>query len=183
VGDLNEPKKETARVPLPPPAGAEPPATNLRSPPSVPVRPPSPIVRPPAPAPSGSVRPSDGPPPPAGLEPPVSPPHGARSPAASGPSGPVLPSINRPLESRGLVQADPRKERVPIADSLTRAAVKPSNVQPASVPLASAIRTASPVVANPPPKGQGESVPAQLCWALLGISALTLLMQLWNYFS
>jgi hypothetical protein len=64
-----------------------------------------------------------------------------------------------------------------------KAAVKLSNVQPASVPLASAIRTAPPVVANPPPKGLGQSVPAQLCWALLGISALTLLIQLWNYFS
>jgi hypothetical protein len=64
-----------------------------------------------------------------------------------------------------------------------KAAVKLSNVQPARVPLASAIRTAPPVVANPPPKGLGESVPAQLCWALLGISALTLLIQLWNYFS
>jgi hypothetical protein len=64
-----------------------------------------------------------------------------------------------------------------------KAAVKLSNVQPASVPLASVKRTAPPVVANPPPKGLGESVPAQLCWALLGISVLTLFMQLWNYFS
>jgi hypothetical protein len=64
-----------------------------------------------------------------------------------------------------------------------KAAVTLSNVQAASLPLASAIRTAPRVVANPPSKGLGESVPAQLCWALIGISALSLLMQLWNYFS
>ena len=162
MGDLNEPKKETIRITLPPS---------------------SPMVRPPAPAPSGPVRPPKGPLPPADLGPPVSPPHGAPPPAAPGPLGPVLPPINRSLESRGLVQAGPRKETVPIANSPIKAAVKLSNVQPASVPLASAIRTAPPVVANLPPKGLGESVPAQLCWALLGISALTLLIQLWNYFS
>ena len=64
-----------------------------------------------------------------------------------------------------------------------KAAVKPGSVQPGSVPLAPIIRAASPAVANSPAKGLGALAPAQLCWALLGISVLTLLLQLWNYFS
>ena len=57
-------------------------------------------------------------------------------------------------------------------------------VQPASVPSAPVIRTTPPsAVANPPPQVLVEAVPTQLCWALLGISALTLLIQLWTYFS
>jgi len=62
-------------------------------------------------------------------------------------------------------------------------AAKPGRVQPGSVPLAPIIRAALPEVANSPAKGLGVLAPAQLCWALLGISVLTLLMQLWNYLS
>jgi hypothetical protein len=51
------------------------------------------------------------------------------------------------------------------------------------VPRAPIIRAASPAVANSPAKGLGALGLAQLCWALLGISVLTLLLQLWNYFS
>lgn len=64
-----------------------------------------------------------------------------------------------------------------------KATVKLS-AQPASVPSAAAIRTAPPAaVAHPAPQGLVESVPTQLCWALLGVSALTLIIQLWTYFS
>jgi len=64
-----------------------------------------------------------------------------------------------------------------------KAAVKPGSVQRGSVPLAPIIRAASPALANSPDKGLAALAPAQLCWALLGVSALTLLLQLWNYFS
>jgi hypothetical protein len=64
-----------------------------------------------------------------------------------------------------------------------KAALKPGSVQPCTVPLAPIIRAASPAVANSSAKGLGALAPAQLCWALLGISVLTLLLQLWNYFS
>lgn len=55
--------------------------------------------------------------------------------------------------------------------------------QPVYTPPAGAIRTSPPAVANPPGPGLVESVPMQLYWALLGLSALTLLIQLWTYFS
>jgi hypothetical protein len=64
-----------------------------------------------------------------------------------------------------------------------KAALKPGSVQPGSVPLAPIIRATSPAVANSPAKGLSASTPAQLCWALFGISVLTLILQLWNYFS
>jgi hypothetical protein len=108
---------------------------------------------------------------------------GAAGSGASGSSKPGLSPINRPLENRDLLQAGPRQETARVADSPRKAAVKPGSVHPGSVPLASIIRAASPSVANSPAKGLGALAPAQLCWALLGISVLTLLVQLWNYFS
>ena len=210
MADLNEPKKETERIGLPPPAGAKPPTGNLRPPSSPAIAPralppkeevaagprPSarPTARPSAPAASGAARPLNGPPPsisgktsdptlpPLGLIPP-SPAPGALSPGPPGSSKPGLSSINRPLENRGLLPAGRRQETASVADSPMKVAVKPGRVQPGSVPLAPIIRAALPAVANSPAKGLGVLAPAQLCWALLGISVLTLLMQLWNYFS
>jgi hypothetical protein len=164
MADLNEPKKETERINLSPPAGAKLPTDSLRPPPPRPVaprpvpskeisagpRPPAPsMTRPPASTPSGAARPpngpptatgakaSDPPPPPLGVIPP-SPAPGALSPGAPGSSKPGLSPI---------------------------------------------IRATSPAVANSPAKGLSALTPAQLCWALLGISVLTLLLQIWNYFS
>jgi hypothetical protein len=82
-----------------------------------------------------------------------------------------------------MAQIGPRKDTARIADSPMKATVKLSSLQPASVPSAPVIRTAPPAVANPPPQGLAETVPTRLCWALLGISALTLLIQLWTYFA
>ena len=207
MADLNEPKKETERIGLSPSAGAKLPTGSLRPPPPRPVaprpvpskeiaagpRPPAPpMTRPPAPAPPGDARPPNGPPPPTGAKasdpPPLglippSPAPGALSPGAPGSSGPGLSPINRPLENRGLPQAGPRQETARAADSPMKAALKPGSGQPGSVPLAPIIRVASPAVANSSAKGLGALAPAQLCWALLGISVMTLLLQLWNYFS
>ena len=47
--------------------------------------------------------------------------------------------------------------------------------------LASGI--AAPSVANSPPQRLVQSVPVLFYWALLGISALSFLIQLWTYFS
>jgi hypothetical protein len=209
MADLNEPKKETERIGLPAPAGAKPPTGGVRppAPPSVAPRPlppkeevaagPRPPARPTthpsAPAASGATGPPNGPPPPTGAKASVPPPPPlglippspspvALSPGASGSSKPGLSPINRPLENRDLLQAGPRQETARVADSPLKA-VKPGSVQRGSVPLAPIIRAASPVVANSPAKGLGALAPAQLCWALLGISVLTLLLQLWNYFS
>ena len=64
-----------------------------------------------------------------------------------------------------------------------KATVKLSNVQPPIAPPASIIRTAPGTVANPPPPALLDAVPTQFCWALLGVSALLLLIQIWIYFS
>ena len=205
MADLNEPKKETERIGLPPSARAKLPTGSLR-PPALPSpaprplpakeevaagpRPPArPTARPSAPAAPGVARPPNCPPPPIGAKASVPPPLGlippstaALSPGASGPSKPGLLPINAPLQNRDLLQAGPRQEPARVADSPKKAAVKPGSVHP-SVPLAPIIRAASPAVANSPAKGLGALAPAQLCWALLGISVLTLLVQLWNYFS
>ena len=207
MADLNEPKKETERIGLPAPAGDKPPTGSLRppAPPSaaprplpskeevatVPRPPARPTKQPSAPAAFGSVRPPNGPPPPTGEKASVPPPPLlgptppspspiALSPGASGSSKPGLSPINRPLENRDLLQAG---EIARVGDSPMKAAVKPGSVQRGGVPLAPIIHAASPALANSPAKGLGALAPAQLCWALLAVSALTLLLQLWNYFS
>ena len=210
MADLNEPKKETERIGLPAPAGDKPPTGSLR-PPAPPSGAPRPlptkeevaaVPRPPArltkqpsaPAAFGSLRPPNGPPPPTGAKASVPPPPPlaptppspspiALSPGASGSSKPGLSPINRPLVNRDLLQAGPRQETARVTESPMKAAVKPGSVQRGSVPLAPIIRATSPALANSPAKGLAALAPAQLCWALLGVSALTLLLQLWNYFS
>ena len=77
----------------------------------------------------------------------------------------------------------PRKETARIGDSPMKATVKLSAIQPTPVPTVGVVRTARLPVATPPPVGLVESVPAAFCWALVGVSALTLLIQLWTYFS
>ncbi len=145
-----------------------------------------------------------GPPSPPGseLRPPASPlpnarpplpstPPAAKAPAPVAPSGFKVPSPPPTpakrgftgIENRGVSQSAPRKETARIADSPMKATVKLGQVQPTGMPFAPVARTLLPTVANQPPPGLVESVPTQLCWALLGISALTLLIQLWTYFS
>jgi hypothetical protein len=202
MADLNEPKKETERIGLPAAAGAKPPTGSLR-PPAAPRLPPPkeevaagpparPTTQPSAPAASGAARPPTGPPPPTSAKasirplPPLGPippsPSPVVSPGAPGPSKPGLSPINRPLENRDLLHAGSRQESARGVDSPMKAAVKPGSVHPGSVPLVPIIRAASPTVANSPAKGLGALAPAQLCWALLGTSVLSLLLQLWNYF-
>jgi hypothetical protein len=64
-----------------------------------------------------------------------------------------------------------------------KATVRLSPIQPPNVAPAGIIRTTPNLVANRSPQALVESVPTQLCWGLLGLSALTLLIQLWTYFS
>jgi hypothetical protein len=49
----------------------------------------------------------------------------------------------------------------------------PEVTAPPSVPLT--------VTSEPPPVV--ESIPMPLCWAVLGVSLLILLIQVWNYFA
>jgi hypothetical protein len=110
-------------------------------------------------------------------------------PAAGAPPSPLapgLPSAISPGENRS-ASTSPRKETArigPTPDTPMKATVKLSGPAPSSAPPAGVIRTAPPpAVATTPPAGLVESVPMPLCWALVGISALTLLLQLWTYFS
>ena len=222
MADLNEPKKETVRITLPPSTpprpteketarinlpnrppgprgGAKPPTTDLR-PPSSPPKPLPPAgaawsPRPLAPSkvanPASTLNPPL-PPSPRGLKAPVPPPpppgleSSAPTPAASvaaTPPKPVFPSVNPPLENHGTAQTRPRKRTVRIAESPMKATVKLGSVQPVSVPASPFVRHAPPGVANPSPPRFLETIPTQLCWVVLGISALILLIQLWTYFA
>ena len=242
MADLNEPKKETVRITLPPPAprratvpvekeaarinlpsrpprrppNAIAPVANSSAVPPAPVRPPPPSVapkplppsggaptnRPPAPPmarPPAPTRPPNAPPPPAGLKAPLPqlpggaipppPPTTFKPPAPPSalppaPPKPGLPQMKARPDNGG-AQAGPREETTRIGftpDLPMKATVKLSGVQPARAPTASVIRTA-PAVASPPSPRLVESVPTQLCWAMVGTSALALLIQFWIYLS
>jgi hypothetical protein len=74
---------------------------------------------------------------------------------------------------------DLRKETARIGATLhspIKATVRLTPIQPPSAPPPTA-------VANQPAPGLLESVPMPFCWALLGVSTVTLLIQLWTYFS
>lgn len=180
MADLNEPKKETVRITLPQPTPSTPegeketPRINLPSRPpgagAVPVRPPSaaPARLPPVPEAS-----TPAPPPAPPLVAPA-------TPQRLGIPPPALDTADRASA------AGPRKETARVAvtqDSPMKATVRLSNIQPSSAPPGGGMRAAPLSVASPPPAALVESVPATFCWALLGVSALTLLIQLWTYFS
>ncbi|MGH8092779.1 MAG: hypothetical protein ACREIF_04840 [Chthoniobacterales bacterium] len=117
---------------------------------------------------------------------PVRPPAISPASASPPPLKPAEPSLGTVPVNRG-PEAGPRKETARIAltaDSPTKATVKLPD-QPASVPPAGVIHAPAPpsAVARPRASGLLESVPMRLCWALLGVSALILLIQLWTYFS
>jgi hypothetical protein len=205
MADLNEPKKETVRISSPPqstppptlpgetepariilpnrpPAERDAASADLPPPSPAPVRPPSAIARKPippssdAPAPLPAAAPLARPP-----APPLS--AGLKAPLPSAPPKPVFPTISSPTENRGAPPTALRKETARTADSPMKATVKLGSVQPAGVTSGPILRTGPTAVANPPRQGLVESIPAQLCWALLALSALTLILQLWTYFS
>ncbi|MGI8432587.1 MAG: hypothetical protein ACR2MW_09915 [Chthoniobacterales bacterium] len=92
----------------------------------------------------------------------------------------------RPTVGDRTAAASPRKETARIGatpDSPMKATVRLGTTQPLNIPPVGAIRTMPAPVAPVPPVALVESVPATFCWALLGVSALILLIQLWTYFS
>ena len=208
MADLNEPKKETVRITLPPrtpsnPAESDKEATrinlpsrppgggtvSLHPPSAAPVRPPPLPVAPTPASPPGA--PDDQAPasplmarPPAALAPPgATPPSPPVAPAT--PQRPGIPSPAPDVADHGSA-AGPRKETARVAstpDSPMKATVRLSNVQPSSAPPGGVMRAPPLPVASLPPAALVEPVPATFCWALLGVSALTLLIQLWTYFS
>lgn len=195
--------EEKPRINLPdrssgPPAGKTP-LGGSRPSPAAPVRPPPPSVapkplapaggsrppappmsRPPTPAPPGSIRPPNGPLPSANKPPP---PPGFKPPVPVAPRPTLAKAAPPAFENRNPTQQGPRKETARIADSPMKATVRLSNVQPTARPPAAGIHSAPSAVANQQPARLVDSVPTPLCWAILGIAALSLLIQLWTYFS
>ena len=185
MAEPTEPQKETVRITLPPGTGA----TGARSAPQAgdtangPVPPP---MNPPA---VGALRPSlakspiPPPPPPSaksgapllqlvGVAP--SQPAGAVS-AASGVASPVTTPP----------PASPRKETARITvlpDPPSKSSVQMKKTQPL-IDLPPTTAPEAPVTVAPETRGIVDVIPKFLCWALVAISALTLLIQIWNYLS
>ena len=176
-GNVAPAAADRVRPPAPPPSVAPKP---LPPPPGGAIKPPlaPPMARPPA-----VVRPPTmptGPPPTQPKLPPLPPPA-----IAKGQSTPIKPILPDPPPGPAAASAPGTAGGVTRADSPMKAMVRLGPIQPPSTPSASGIRITPPPppVATPAPVGLVESVPAGLCWGLVGVSSLILSIQLWAYFS
>ncbi|HEX3817666.1 MAG TPA: hypothetical protein VHW03_05205 [Chthoniobacterales bacterium] len=82
--------------------------------------------------------------------------------------------------------SSPHKETARVSvvtEKPMKATVKLSTVPPTEIPPAGIVRPPPIKVAAPPLAGLVELVPMAFYWALLGISALAFLIQLWTYLS
>ena len=171
MADSAEPKKETVRIALPP----EPTATPAEMPAAkrdtvrinLPTRPPvSPSTNPAQAAPK--------PEPPAPRPPATT----TGSTAAAAMPLPVIP----PPNERG-----PKKETARITvlpDPPARPGVQMKKTQPLiDMPVASAPETPVTIAPAAQPRITVDQIPKPLCWALLGVSAAILIIQIWSYFS
>jgi hypothetical protein len=169
MADSAEPKKETVRVTLPSQPTAAPPDAPSEKRDTVRINLPT---RPPV---SPSTNPAQNAPKP---EPPAARPPAttAGSTAAAAMPLPVIP----PPDERG-----PKKETARITvlpDPPARPGVQMKTTQPLiDMPVASAPET--PVTVAPQPRVTIDQIPKPLCWALLGVSAAILIIQIWSYFS
>ena len=81
--------------------------------------------------------------------------------------------------------AAPKKETARISvlpDPPSRPAVQMKKTQPL-IDVPAAERPASPVTVAPETRTVAAEIPRPLCWALLGVSAAILIIQIWNYLS
>lgn len=215
MADLDQPKKETVRITLPPGPGAEPAPSAARahdtvrinlparppsngasqSPAAAPPAPPTPLTSPAPPRPpvfvppaplssSGAVASATGdslppnppmpfkaPPPPNLSRPPILPPR---------PSPVIYPGSGS--------QVGPKKETarislLPDPSPIPSPAVKMTKTQPLTTMPAASVPRVPVTVDTTSGSSPLDLIPRPLCWTLLGISALTLLIQIWNYFS
>ena len=162
MADPNEPKKETVRITVPPRPETKPPGAESESRDAVrinlPARPP---VKAPSPAPAA----------PPGASPPAPPRPGAGSLPVAPARGPGPKIETARVSSPG----DPAsRSAAPVQMKKTQPLVTmPETTAPPSVPLT--------VTSEPP--SPAETLPMRLCWAVLGVSAVILIIQIWNYFS
>jgi hypothetical protein len=118
---------------------------------------------------------------------------------SAAPPLPAVPTVVRPPgslpmsatpPSLGIETASPtdvpRQETAqvaaPPARKMTRT-VRMAKTQPLMAMPLSAAQAAPVKVADSSPETIIDSIPTPFCWALLGVSAVTFLIQLWTYFS
>jgi len=192
MADPNEPKKETVRIALPQEPVAKPPDTNTHSRGTVRIQ------LPPRQLPNKiPPQPFDIPRPPVGA---VVPPSPFASPeASSAPSPePVIPSAPAPAPDSGSVSAAP--ESISLGPNKETARI-PLMPEPPAMPVpAVEMKKTQPLIAMPHPAPQSASIavpttekaeesatvnafPMPICWALLGVSTVILIIQIWTYFS
>ena len=191
MADSNEPKKETVRIALPQEPVAKPSDTNTHSRDTVRIQLPprqSPNKMPP--------QPFDTPRPPVGAVVPPSPFASPEASSAPSPLEPVIPSA--PVPDSGSVSAAP--ELISLGPNKETARVPLMPEAPAMPVPAVEMKKTQPLIAMPHPAPQSTSIavpttekaeesamldaiPMSICWALLGVSTVILIIQIWTYFS
>ncbi|MFN2622855.1 MAG: hypothetical protein ABR611_08430 [Chthoniobacterales bacterium] len=188
---MAEPKKETVRIALPPrpeQAGSAPsiaksettrivlptrtPVTPIRRPPKITPLPaaeatadtPTILRRPP------TITPGDTSP----LLQPL-----PKPPGVGQENGPV-PATDTPLIHRGPKKETARISILPKPAATPAPAINMTKTQPLLVHPPAGIQ-AAPVIITSKPLAPLDAIPRPLCWAVLGISALIFLIQIWNY--
>ncbi|MEP7070746.1 MAG: hypothetical protein ABI839_00020 [Verrucomicrobiota bacterium] len=193
MAEPNEPKKETVRIAVPPPASTEISGKDTVPIVGVPINPPPP--RTPAPIPQ-----------PPTARPPIPPPPSNPAPLVGSIIPPPPPAIPRPPLPRppGPITAarpatepisQPKKETARIGTSrieTSRINLAPDPPRPPSMSKTQPLITmtdrlpgpdAPITVASVEDIRPASAIPLGLCWALLAISAITLLVEIWNYIS
>jgi hypothetical protein len=187
MADPTEPKKETVRIPVTPPAAQSPKAPDtVRI--NLPTRPPASAPPPANPPGAGTPRPPIAKPliPPAPNKPGQAPrsvppplPPDAKSSTPGPNAAPVRSAVTPP-------RVGPKKETARIT-ALPDPAPAPASLQMkktqplTGIPAATA-PAITPVVA-PETRGIVDQLPMTLCWALVGVSAVILIIQILNYIS
>jgi hypothetical protein len=169
MADPNEPKKETVRIVLPPQSAPKPGDAGTAAPEArihLPARPPlasRPSTEPPAAAsPSGAPRP---------LPPPVKP----STAAVAAPMPSSTPPGPKKETARIAVLPDPLPRP---SSSAQMKKTQPLRTMPEVAPQAAPLNIASSKAAT-----GVDAIPRPLCWALLGVAAIILLIQIWTYLS
>jgi hypothetical protein len=192
MAEFKEPKKETVRITLPPQGSPpEPPVARPRDTVRInlPARPPSnggaprPVstapVRPPVSADVPAFRPPSKPPDsgaPVSYSPPVK---EAQTAAARAPQPITDPGASpfpgpKKETARITVLPDPPKVTGPVQMKKTQPLISMPEKAAPVMPVNVALRETKAVL---------DTIPVSLCWTLLGVSALVLLIQIWNYIS
>ena len=155
MADSSEPKKETVRIMVSPPASSPKPSSAARSGETVRIHLPS---RPPAnPSESQSTKP----------------PSPTRAAAVA---IPVPMTMHAPKKATACIPVSP--------DPPAKPAVEMKKTQPLIVlPAVEAPATGVTVApkTEPQPVSKIDQMPVSLCWGLLGASAAILILQIWNY--